>query len=497
MNAFRRFLIRAYVPIAVSLLALPLSSSAATSTLGVQNILVFLINFQDMPTSQPFTAAQATDVMFGSGLSVANFYRENSYGQTSLTGKVAGWYTIPMSSTSSCDTAKIASYAQQSAIAAGINLNTYNRFLYVAPGNSNCGNWGGSQAAAYDGPFVVNFNVGIVSHEIGHDFGLNHAHGMNCDAGTLSGNCPWLEYGDVLDTMGGGNGTSNGTVYNYHFNAAQKEKLGWLNSNSSSLITTVTVSGFYTIEPFESLGTKSKALKILKSVDPVSSEKTYYYLEYRQPIGFDSGLNNFGSFYDLKNIFGGVTLHQGSSDAVFLLDMTPGSRSSGTFDDLRDGALVVGQNYIDSAAGISLSVVSASSLGLTVNITLTSPCTRANPTVTISPSTQTALAGTALNYAVSIKNNDSGECGTSTFNLQSALLNGFNSTFTSPSLSINAGSSASATLTVTSSTSVLSGSYSFSATATNSSATAYKASGAAAYIVGSSSTKGGGKGGRK
>src|SRR5712692_2517017 len=90
-------------------------------TFGAQSTLVILVNFQDAPTNQPYTVADAQSLVFGS---VNNFILENSYQQTWLTGKVVGWYTIPVSSTP-CNISSIASYAQSAATAAGVNLSAY------------------------------------------------------------------------------------------------------------------------------------------------------------------------------------------------------------------------------------------------------------------------------------------------------------------------------------------------------------------------------------
>ncbi len=93
----------------------------------------------------------------------------------------------------------------------------------------------------------------VVAHEMGHDFGLYHSHSWDCGAVVLGPTCTMTEYGDVLDIMG---------EHAYHFNAFQKERLGWLAYGSSPPIKTVTSSGTYTIDPYESLGTVPKALKI-------------------------------------------------------------------------------------------------------------------------------------------------------------------------------------------------------------------------------------------
>ena len=88
---------------------------ASPFTFGVQSTLVILVNFQDLAT-QPFTPALAQSVTFGQ---VNDFDVENSFGQTSLSGIVSGWFTIPASSTS-CNYNTWASLADQAAASDGI-----------------------------------------------------------------------------------------------------------------------------------------------------------------------------------------------------------------------------------------------------------------------------------------------------------------------------------------------------------------------------------------
>jgi hypothetical protein len=90
-----------------------------------------------------------------------------------------------------------------------------------------------------------------------------------------------------------------------HFNAFQKERLGWLNDGISPPITTVTSGGVYSITPYES-GTGVKALKVLQSTDPSTGLRTWYYIEYRQLIGFDAGLNVYPTSTT------GVLIHSGA-----------------------------------------------------------------------------------------------------------------------------------------------------------------------------------------
>jgi hypothetical protein len=65
----------------------PPSAIPLPNTLGAQSTVIILVNFQDNPTYQPYTVADAQSVVFGAG---SSFLLENSYQQTRLTGDVVG-----------------------------------------------------------------------------------------------------------------------------------------------------------------------------------------------------------------------------------------------------------------------------------------------------------------------------------------------------------------------------------------------------------------------
>lgn len=413
-------------------------------SLGAQNTAVFLINFQDY-TNQPWTVAQWNSFMFGTTSPLNSYYLEASYQQTWFTGNVFGWYTLPMNSTDPCDTGKIRTLADAAATAAGVNLSAYSRFVYAIP-KSSCGAGGLSSVGGVPSHSYIfaSFELRVVAHELGHALGLHHSPAIDCDISPVGNTCNYWEYGDTMDIMGGSAG---------HFNAFQKENLGWLNYSVSPPITTVQVSGSYSIDPLETVGTRPKALKILKSTDPTTGAKTWYYLEYRQPIGADYGFSTSPSYYP-QNLFGGVIVHTGIESDTWssrMLDMTPGSIQD-TFPraDLQDPALTVGQVYSDPAAGMSIAVTSANSTSATVNVTFgtSSSCTRSRPLVTVSPANQTVAAGSNTTFTVTVTNQDSSSCGASTFNLMASnLQNYLNLSFSPSSLALSPGASATTTLT--------------------------------------------------
>lgn len=447
------------------------STSILPNTFGAQKTLVILVNFQDN-TTQPSTVANMQNLVF---TTASNFWLENSFQQTWMTGDVAGWYTLPITSTgATCDStflSSIQSKAQQAAQNGGFVLGNYSRFVYAFPQISACGWWGYSYIGAMPSNSWINgnFQLQVIDHELGHSLGLYHSHSLSCGSVVYAtSGCTQYEYGDYYDIMG--------NSHPMHYSGFQKERLGWLNNGAQPPITTVGSSGTYQISPYEVQDGTPKALKILQS----GSSNTYYYIESRQAIGFDTSLSstNFG----YNNVMNGVLLHvasPGNANGNNLLNMNP-SQSLGYAM-----ALDVGQSYTDSTAGITISPTAVSSTGTTVQVTLTGPvCAHTNPTVSMSPSqSQWVTSGTTVSFTLSVTNNDNSSCSSSVFNLGNTVPSGWSSTLGSTFLSLAPGASASATLQVTSPAGTANGFYTVGSSATNSSATTDTASASATYVV--------------
>lgn len=153
-----------------------------------------------------------------------------------------------------------------------------------------------------------------------------------------------------------------------------------------------------------------------------------------------------------------------------------------------DPALVVGKSFTDSNAGVTITTVSATSLGALVNVSYGPvPCLSANPTVMMSPSTSGWVApGTPVNYTVSVSNYDTSGCFPSSFNLQASVPGGWTGSFTNSTLSIAPGATASTKLTVTSPLTVPEGSYNIPVSAANMGNVNYSATTAVTYSAVSS-----------
>jgi len=368
------------------------TAAPVPNALGELRTLLILVNFSDAPT-QPYTPDAARSMMFDT---TSRFYLENSFQQTWLGGDVAGWFTIATTSTV-CDTFAITTQAEAAASAVGINVAAYQHRVYAFPQNDTCLFWGKSTVGGNPSRAWINgdFELGVTAHEFGHGLGLWHSHAMDCDTAAVGAGCTTYEYGDNVDIMGGSSRYA-------HFNAFQKERLGWLNAGASPPITTVETSGTYTLEAYELAGSGPKALKILKSVDPTTGERTWYYVQSRQAIGFDAGLAT-DSFLLSSNILNGLLIHFGNySQGSYLLDMTPASQSS--YFDWSDPALPAGQTFTDPAAGVTVTADWVTATQAAVTVQLAGGSTPTGPAlVSITTDRSTYSPGQTVAMAATVK----------------------------------------------------------------------------------------------
>jgi hypothetical protein len=259
-------------------------------------------------------------------------------------------------SVQTCDPDSLATYAKSAATEAGVNLSNYSRIVYVFPTNS-CYWLGLGTIGGYPSESWINgaFDLETVAHELGHNFGLYHANALSCASSSIGSDCRSIEYADTTDVMG--------NEVPGHFNAFHKEQLGWLNSGSMPSIPTLSASGTFNLEPFEADNDQPKALKVLKSID-LSGAKTYYYIEYRQPIGFDTV---FSSLRTRSNLTSGIVIHTGTdqnANSSFLLNMNPLQSS------WYNAALQPGDSFRDSETGLQVTLLSADTAKARMQVTI-------------------------------------------------------------------------------------------------------------------------------
>jgi hypothetical protein len=276
------------------------------------------------------TRQQALDQVNPKAGSAASYLAENSNGVDTFEGDVFGPYNVD---TSNCNQRpnQIADLARQAAAADGRDLSRYNKLAFVLPKGSGC-SWGGLGQVGRPGQtrqlltwYNNWFDCGVVSHELGHNLGMNHSHSTKCantvyNAGRAG--CSDVEYGHVFDVMGNGNCGRAG-----HFSAPQKQYMGWLEGCED---VTAGGIGVFNLSPIEgSCGIRS--LRI-----PIAGESNYYYVEYRKT---DAGAFGGASAQDrvlLSVSNDGMTVRPD----LYLLDSTPSSTSGH-----KDAWLVPGTAY--------------------------------------------------------------------------------------------------------------------------------------------------------
>jgi hypothetical protein len=448
------------------------SAPALEASMSMKKVAVILFNWQNNPV-QPYTKEFAKGVTFTNTGSTDDYYREISFNKVGFTGHlfsdgdVFGWYTVPIDSTN-CPWSSGSTSAKSLAAADGFNANNYDKIVFAFPSTSGCPGWGWAYINGPESWVQGSYANRVVAHELGHNFGTHHSNSYRCTDSSgvpvvISQNCTTSEYGDPFDVMGS---STN------HMNNFQKGRVGYYDPANTA---TVTTDGTFALEDVETSSTGIQVLRIPKDYDNNGNIINYYYLEYRQPFGFDN-------FSPSSQVVNGVSIRIAPPYTTVtqtqLLDSTP---NTSTFSD---ATFLTGTIFEDPINGIIVRPLSNTASSATVEIQFgPGTCVRSSPTMTMSPSTQWGYAGDTLSYSLTITNRDSLACGPSTFTVNSSLPTGWSQTPLVPSVTLSPGASSTVQIQVTSSTSAAPEFYTVYETAVNSSDTAYQATSSAIYNV--------------
>jgi hypothetical protein len=310
-------------------------------------------------TPDAVTPAMVNQMVFTATDSAKQLLLESSFGKIEIVGSVFGWYRI--AAVPDCNQALIVQRADAAALAAGVDLSTYDQVLYYFPyGSQNCpfsavADLGSPQIPSRNSWYNGIADNSVFAHEMGHNWGNWHANSYFCGSASMgtSAVCDSQEYGDPYDFMGATRTQSNA----YH-----KAGQGWF---SGCNLVTAPSGGTFLLSPIEAASTKTLALRVpadpslCPTEPPDSFSPCYYYVEYRQPIGvFDGAENYIGSpMHDgvLVHLGSDVNLAGGTEHLlhVSLLDMTPGTQTG--FVDAR---LQAGRTFTDPT-GLTISLLGA------------------------------------------------------------------------------------------------------------------------------------------
>ncbi len=365
----------------------------------------------DLGSGVNLTAAQGMAAMVGPGgsadKSFAEYYNESSYGTYQVTGAVVGPFPYTMTT---CDTT-----GMYQAIEPMITTK-YNHLIYYFNETSLCdfgglGEEGSSSAPAKRTWMNGSLSCVVLMQEPGHNLGLMHANTIKCGTSSFSTtpatSCTITEYGSTMTTMGSGCRSSNGYERWY---------MQWLQGCNGVRVPS---SGTFNIVPLEtSCPNTPQVLQVpfpatLTVNDPQATTTNVslndYYLELRVAGGnFDTYSTSGGRGGTVT--FSGPTVFIYASDNVHLPPTTTGTGGRGggqqrqtnsVWTELINttpsgtpftGLTAAGQSFVDPAGGATITLMSISATGATINVSY--PTGTGSPTC-IDGSTFTAPGPTA------------------------------------------------------------------------------------------------------
>ena len=310
------------------------STAQEAWTHGAKTLLYMRLNFPDDLTD-PVSAAAAYDALN----SVNDFYTENSYDVTSISPTVTPLLTLPQPKVwyQTNDFGPFTLLDDARAVASQAGFDTANYDLDIACFTSvPTYIWAGLGFIGAKGTWLQTSDAGVTAHELGHNYGLPHANFWDTlTNSSIIGAGTNVEYGNVYDRMGSGNG---------HFNALFKNALDWLPDSAVHMVST---SGVYRIYPFDT-PTREPGRSYAATV-----RKDYqraYWLEFRQQFTTDFHLQN-----GLLLNWSPFSESHGGSE---LLDTTPGTPGA-----LSDSALEIGQTFSDPGGGVYLTPIQIGASG--------------------------------------------------------------------------------------------------------------------------------------
>lgn len=292
-----------------------------------------------------------------------HYWREQSFDKVDLIGSNAyGWYTLPYNRShyvpasgymdwdaAANDCTAVAEADVYFPNFVGINL------MFNADLDGYA--WGGSWYLCLDGVCKIwrmtweppwgYGNIGVIGHETGHGFGLPHSSG---DYGLTYDNA-WDVMSDVWSNGDrGGVDDTYGTL-GQHTIAFHKNILEWIDSDHMVVLTTGTKQTVALERIAQPVTDDALGVKVLIN----NSENTFYMIEARRFIGYDSWLPGDA-----------VIIHHvdvGRDNPAHVVDI---DRDGDTGDE---GAMwLPGETFVDTVSGIRISVDAITATGFIVTI---------------------------------------------------------------------------------------------------------------------------------
>jgi hypothetical protein len=362
-----------------------LAGGSAGETLGEQRTLVTLVHFTHDPT-EPYAVSEVDDLLLDEAnpQSMASYVREVSYQRAWLTGQTLGWFSMPYDDSSCLVWTPSGTQQLIDGLDASIDFSQWDRWFVVIPQNAGCGFQGFSSSGketytSDDGTVTLSrailnglemYPAFVAAHELGHGLAaLQHSADYECGTAVAEDQCtsPFGDVTDRFDIMGH-------VPLSGHYSPPNKEQLGWF---GGEVVDVVPPGGSFSIEPYETLPTGTKVLRI--PVPWVLDDlygSTHYTIAYRKPIGFDSGFGEL-TFDDGAHVHLDARRFTGGRyGRSRLLDMSPhvDPASGNQQTDSSFVRLKVGETYDDLEHGVSFSVTGVTGGELQVAVSISQYC---------------------------------------------------------------------------------------------------------------------------
>ena len=291
--------------------------------------------------------------------SVLQFYDETSFGLFNVSGAVEG----PLSWTGGAACNGSGGSQLASMLRPMLSTTYGHNIWYYGSKQSACeygwgslGNWNTPSSNVWFNGALFD---GAITHEIGHNLGYQHASSIRCSGTPLANDpltCTTTEYGSEISIMG--------NLANGHMMALEKWYAGWFKGCNGVRVRS---SGTFNLLPIETPCSGGvQALQIpmpvtTRQFDPAQTTTApikYYYLEYRNGTGLDTGMT--------------PAVHVVASDDIAApnkvcarsvhLDMIPSNS--------KQNGMLAGTSFTDPAGGVTFAVTSIAPAGAVVTVTI-------------------------------------------------------------------------------------------------------------------------------